>query len=291
MRIAAPALLALDLVLTLGAAQAAVTAPVRPFVFTAIPDEDETRLRERFDQVAVYLSQRLGIEVRYLPVKSYPAAVAAFTNDQVQMAWFGGLSGIQARRAVPGSQAVAQGVEDQAFVSYFIAHRSTGLVEQQAFPSGIAGRTFSFGAKSSTSGRLMPEFYIRKHLGKPEQVFRRVGYSDDHSRTIALVASGAYEVGAVNYAVWDNESRAGKVDPGQVAVIWRTPPYPDYNWSVRGDVDAAWGDGFTRRLTEALLEMKDEKLLRAFPRSGFIRASNADYLPILEVARAVGLIE
>lgn len=264
----------------------------RPFVFTAIPDEDETRLRERFDQVAAYLSRSLGVPVHYLPVKSYPAAVAAFTNDQVQMAWFGGLSGIQARRAVPGSQAVAQGVEDQAFVTYFIAHRSTGLVARESLSAGIAGRTFSFGAKSSTSGRLMPEFYIRKHFGKsPEQVFRRVGFSDDHSKTIALVASGAYEIGAVNYAVWETEVKAGKVDPTQVAVIWRTPPYPDYNWSVRGDVDRVWGGGFTKRLTGALLEMKDPKLLGAFPRSGFVLASNALYQPILEVARAVGLIE
>ena len=264
----------------------------KPFVFTAIPDEDETRLRQRFDQVAVYLSRALGVAVEYVPVKSYPAAVAAFTNNQVQMAWFGGLTGVQARRAVPGSQAIAQGVEDQAFVSYFIAHRSTGLAPQEAFPAGIAGRTFTFGAKSSTSGRLMPEFYVRKHLGKPpEQAFRRVGFSDDHSKTLALVASGAYEVGALNYAVWDNEVKAGKVDPAQVSVIWKTPPYPDYNWSVRGDVDAAWGAGFTRRLTAALLAIKDPKLLAAFPRAGFVPARNADYDKVLEIARAVGLIE
>lgn len=272
---------------------ALLAAPAaKPFVFTAIPDEDETRLRERFDQVARYLTQALGVPVEYVPVKSYPAAVAAFTNDQVQLAWFGGLTGVQARRAVPGSQAIAQGVEDQAFVSYFIAHRSTGLLAQDGFPSGIAGRTFTFGAKSSTSGRLMPEFYIRKHLGKPpEQVFRRVGFSDDHSRTIALVGSGAYEVGAVNYAVWDNELKAGKIDATQLSVIWKTPPYPDYNWSVRGDVDAAWGNGFALRLSAALIGMKDPQLLAAFPRSGFVPARNSDYDAILSTARAVGLIE
>jgi phosphonate transport system substrate-binding protein len=265
---------------------------IRPFVFTAIPDEDETRLRERFDQVARYLAQALGVPVEYVPVKSYPAAVAAFTNNQVQLAWFGGLTGVQARRAVPGSQAIAQGVEDQAFVSYFIAHRSTGLEPRDDFPAGIAGRTFTFGAKSSTSGRLMPEFYIRKHLGKaPEQAFRRVGFSDDHSKTIALVASGAYEVGAVNYTVWENELKAGKLDPSQVRVIWKTPPYPDYNWSVRGDVDGNWGKGFTARLSAALVGMKDPKLLAAFPRSGFVPARNADYDAILSTARAVGLIE
>src|SRR5215470_233893 len=70
------------------------------FVFTAIPDQDESRLVERFTRVAEYLQGKLGVPVKYLPVKSYPAAVTAFTNGQVQLAWFGGFTGVQARRQV-----------------------------------------------------------------------------------------------------------------------------------------------------------------------------------------------
>src|SRR3984893_7009157 len=79
------------------------------FVFTAIPDQDETRLVERFTRVAEHLQSKLGMPVKYLPVKSYPAAVTAFTNGQVQLAWFGGFTGGQARRQVVGSLAIAQG--------------------------------------------------------------------------------------------------------------------------------------------------------------------------------------
>ena len=264
----------------------------KPFVFTAIPDEDETRLKERFDKVAAYLQDTLGTEVKFIPVKSYAASVTAFTNDQVQMAWFGGLSGVQARRRVPGSKAIAQGFEDQQFISYFIANTSTGLTESKDFPKGIAGKTFTFGSKGSTSGRLMPEFYIRKAFGKsPDDVFSRVGFSGDHSKTLALVQSGAYEVGALNYAVWENEVKAGHVDPSKVRIIWKTPTYPDYNFSVRGDVDQNYGAGFTAKLTKALLEMKDPKLLESFPRSSMIPASNDDYGPIEDVGKQIGLLE
>jgi phosphonate transport system substrate-binding protein len=107
------------------AAVSPVVAQSKTFVFTAIPDQDETRLVERFTKVAEYLQQKLGTPVRYLPVKSYPAAVTAFTNDQVQLAWFGGFTGVQARRAVPGSEAIAQGAEDVAFKSYVIANART----------------------------------------------------------------------------------------------------------------------------------------------------------------------
>ena len=107
----------------------AASARRRPgtFVFTAIPDQDETRLVERFTKVAEYLQGKLGVPtVKYLPVKSYPAAVTAFTNNQVQLAWFGGFTGVQARRAVAGSEAIAQGAEDVAFKSYVIANAKTG---------------------------------------------------------------------------------------------------------------------------------------------------------------------
>src|SRR5215467_7415661 len=129
------------------------------FVFTAIPDQDETRLVERFTRVAEYLQTKLGLPVRYLPVKSYPAAVTAFTNNQVQLAWFGGFTGVQARREVPGSEAIAQGAEDAAFKTFFIANAQTGLKPGAELSHDVAGHSFTFGARASTSGRLMPEFF------------------------------------------------------------------------------------------------------------------------------------
>lgn len=269
-----------------------VTVNAETFTFTAIPDADESRLNERFGKVADYLSKQLGVDVKYIPVKSYPAAITAFRNDQVQLAWFGGLSGVQARELVEGSEAIAQGYEDQFFKSYIIANASTGLNASDEFPQGIAGKTFTFGSKGSTSGRLMPEFYVREHTGKtPEEAFSRVGFSGDHSRTIALVQSGAFDVGAVNYSVWDTELKSGKVDPSKVKVLWTTPTYPDYQWTIRGDVDARYGEGFKAKVTAALLNMKDEDLLASFPRKSFVPASNADYAPIYDTGKSIGLLD
>ena len=262
------------------------------FVFTAIPDQEESQLRKRFGAVAAYLSSKLGIEAKYVPVKSYAAAVTAFRNNQVQLAWFGGLSGVRARQLVPGSTAIAQGKEDTAFVTYFIAHASTGIGESKDFPKDVAGKTFTFGSKGSTSGRLMPEFHIRQVFGKsPADVFSRVGFSGDHSRTISLVQSGAYQVGATNFAVWEREIKEGKIDTSKVKVIWRTPPYPDYQWTIRGDADAKFGAGFTEKVKTALLSMNDPVLLKIFPRSAFVPATNDDYKPIMETAKSIGLID
>jgi len=189
---------------------------------------------------------------------------------------------------VPGSQAIAQGVEDPEFHSYVIAHESAGIgASEEQLPEAVRGTTFTFGSKGSTSGRLMPEHFLRQRFGEaPEAIFERVGFSGDHSKTIDLVEAGSYQVGAVNFKVWEKEVAAGEVDTDAVQVIWKTPPYPDYNWSIRGDVP----EDLRERVAAALIGLEDEELLGALSRSGFIPAENADFQPIEDVAIDVGII-
>jgi phosphonate transport system substrate-binding protein len=268
----------------------AVSAIGKELRFTAIPDQDTTRLEQRFSKIATYLTEKTGLDFRYVPVKSYSSSVQAFKNNEVQMAWFGGLSGVQARLAVKGSLAIAQGEEDQHFVTYFIAHSSTGLQETSSLPESIKGMTFTFGSKGSTSGRLMPEYYLRQRFeADPDNIFKTVGFSGDHSKTIALVQSGSYQLGAVNYKVWEKELANGTADPEKVSIIWKTPEYPDYNWSVRGDIDEQYGAGTADRIQQALIELDDPELLASFPRKRFIPASNTMYEPIFETGKAIGI--
>ena len=131
--------------------------------------------------------------------------MTAFVNNNVQLAWFGGFTGVQARKAAAGSEAIAQGAEDVTFRSLIIANAKTGLQPTRDFPTAIAGKSFTFGSRASTSGRVMPEYFIRQAFPDktPDQVFSRVGFSGDHSRTIQLVQSGAYEVGVLDYTVFE----------------------------------------------------------------------------------------
>ena len=191
-----------------------------------------------------------------------------------------------------GPEAIAQGVEDTKFSSFFIANSKLGLKKAAGFPTGIAGRSFTFGARASTSGRVMPEYFIRQAFGKaPDAVFSRVGFSGDHTRTLQLVQSGAYEAGAMDFTVYDLEQKAGRVDPTQVSVIWETPTFPDYNWTVRGDVNGRFGAGFKERLRAALIACREPAILSQFARSGFITAANADYTPVEQVAQQTELLD
>jgi len=222
-----------------------------------------------------------------VPVNDYAASVQAFKNSDVQGAWFGGLSGVQARLAVPGSEAIVQGDTDPTFYSYFIAHKDAGLESGDEFPMGAAGKSFTFGSEGSTSGRLMPEYFIREATGKaPGDFFGKVGFSGTHPATLAQVNSGAVEVGVLNYTVYDKATAEEKAN---TVVIWKTPTYADYNFTVRADVDDTFGKGFKGKLTAALLAMPPELCRACFTRDKLIPASNEDFMGIEETAKSLGL--
>ncbi len=267
-------------------------AAAKVFRFSAIPDQNTTEIREKLAPLVAHLSQELGVEVEYVAARDYQASVEMFKNGDVQLAWFGGLTGVQARRAVEGARAIAQGDTDPKFYSYFIAHRDTGLEPSEDFPQGLAALKFTFGSESSTSGRLMPEFYIRENTQQaPADFFEHpVGFSGSHDKTVELVASGQFQAGAVNYTVYDKRVAAGDIDPDVVRAIWKTPFYADYNLTVRPDVDADFGAGFTDRLQQTLLAIDDPTLLAALPRERLIPATNEDFEGIRKVAEELGML-
>lgn len=274
------------------ASAAGTTGPKPTLKFTAIPGEDPSRLQEKFGPVADYLSEQLGVPVAYVPAAKYSASVEMFKNGDVLLAWFGGVTGVQARHFVPGAKAIAQGVEDPNYYTYFIANADTGIERGDTFPKDIAGKTFSFGSKSSTSGRLMPEHFIRVNTGKAPAEFlgSKPKFSNSHDITCEWVEKGVAQVGVVSYTTYDRRVAEGTTDPEKCRIIWQTPGYADYNFTAHPKIDEIYGKGFTERVQQALFDMTDSKLLAGFQRSGMIPAKNKDFATIKELAIELGLL-
>lgn len=262
--------------------------------WTAIPDQNTTELKRKYDPVSDYLSERLGVEVEYVPSMNYQASVDMFKNGDVHVAWFGGLTGVQARARVPGAQAIAQGEEDPQYKSYFIAHKSTGLTRSDAFPTAIKDLPFAFGEAASTSGRLMPTHYIIENTGKtPDEFFTTPPiFSGSHDKTVELVRAGTQvKAGVLNYKVYEKWVARDPAVAEEAPVIWVTPTYADYNFTAHPKLAEMFGAGFIDQLQTALIAMDDSKLLGAFPRNRLIRAKNEDFDGIVAVAKDLGFLE
>ena len=264
----------------------------------AIPDQNPEKLNRLYGQVAAELGRQLGVRVQYVPVTDYAAAVSAFRTGSLDLVWFGGLTGVQARLQKPGAQVIAQRDIDAAFTSVFIANTASGLkpIQNQKQLTVLEGRRFTFGSESSTSGRLMPQWFLSQ-AGVQLKDFAggAPGFSGSHDATIALVQSGTYDAGVVNEQVWKANLRSGKTDRKKVFVLWRTPGYPDYHWIGQPDLDKRFGAGFTAKLRGAILSWRpsnpqQKQILELFGAQQFTGAKASDYQRIEQVGRQVGKI-
>jgi phosphonate transport system substrate-binding protein len=264
----------------------------------AIPDQNPEKLNRLYGQVAAELGRQLGVKVQYVPVTDYAAAVSAFRTGSLDLVWFGGLTGVQARLQKPGAQVIAQRDIDAAFTSVFIANSGSGLkpIQSQKQLTVLEGKRFTFGSESSTSGRLMPQWFLSQ-AGVQLKDFAggAPGFSGSHDATIALVQSGTYDAGVVNEQVWKANLRSGKTDRRKVFVLWRTPGYPDYHWIGQPDLDKRFGAGFTAKLRGAILSWRpsnpqQKQILELFGAQQFTGAKASDYQRIEQVGRQVGKI-
>ena len=266
---------------------------------SAIPDQDQEKLNRLYGAVADRFAAATGLQVRYRTVVDYTAVVRAFEVGDVQVAWMGGLTGVQARNRVDGATAIAQRDIDADFHSVFIATRSSGLnpFDDISGLRQLAGHTFTFGSETSTSGRLMPQYFMDKGGLAVSELRGKPGFSGSHDATIEAVASRSFDAGVVNEQVWDAwKAGAGKPNVGDVVMLWRTPGYADYHWLARPDLDSVAGAGTTQAITELLLGLdaadpKDAEILELFGATRFIATKNSNYDQIEAVAREQGLLE
>lgn len=271
--------------------------PDRTLAVGAIPDQDPQELQRRYGAVSDYLKEELGVDVRYVPVTDYTASVTAFRRGDLDLVFFGGLTGVQARLQTPGARVIAQRDIDARFRSVFIAGTGSGIdrIRSTAGLRTLAGHSFTFGSESSTSGRLMPQRFLMQAGVELDGFAGQVGFSNSHDTTIKLVEAGTYDAGVLNAAVWDSRTAAGEVDLSTVREVFRSEPYHDYHWLIRPDVDDHFGGGFTQRVTDALLALdggdeQERQVLALFQAESFIASSPENYTDIEDVARTVGLL-
>ena len=252
---------------------------------SAIPDESPTELQRKFAPLGQYLEKELGIKVQFVPVSDYAGVVTALTSDKLDMAWLGGFTYVQASqrgKVVP----LVQREEDSKFTSTFITSGPAKSLKE------LKGDSFAFGSASSTSGHLMPRYFMQKDGIKPESFFKNVAYSGAHDATVAWVAAGKVEAGVLNSSVWQKLVESKKVDSAKVRVIATTPAYYDYNWTVRGSMDKGLQDKIRQAFLKLDAKNPAQKAVLDLQRaSRFIPTKPDNYKGIEAAATAAGLLK
>jgi phosphonate transport system substrate-binding protein len=258
------------------------------FRITAIPDESPTELARKAAPLVRYLEQKLGTKVEFTPVTDYAASVEALANKQVDLAWFGGFTFVQAQQRSGGKAIpLVQREEDEKFRSVFIT--TDNSIRTLA---DLKGRTVSFGSQSSTSGHLMPRSFLLAAGIDPDRDFKRVAYSGAHDATVAAVGSGKVDAGALNISVWEKLVADKKVDPAKVRVFYTTPTYFDYNWTVHSDMPPAQREKLAKAFTDLSKATPEGREILDLQRATrFIPTRVENYKGIADAARSAGLLK
>ena len=274
-------------VASVGSAQAQTAQQV--LRVTAIPDESPTELARKFAPLGKYLEKELGVKVEWTPVTDYAAAVEALANKKVELAWFGGFTFVQASVRSGGKIVpLVQREEDEKFRSVFITDAKSGIHKLE----DLKGKTLSFGSASSTSGHLMPRSFLLAAKINPDTDLKRISFSGAHDATVAAVASGKVDAGALNISVWEKLVAEKKVDTGALKVFFTTPPYYDYNWSVHADLPAATKE----KLKAAFLKLspstpEGKEILELQRATKFVPTKPENYAGIKAAAENAGLLK
>ena len=255
---------------------------------SAIPDEAPTELQRKFTPLGKYLESQIGMKVEFTPVTDYAATVEGLAAKKLDMVWYGGFTFVQAymrtnKTAIP----LVQRAEDEAFRSVFITKVGSGINTL----ADLKGKNFVFGSVSSTSGHLMPRYFLLQNGVNPDKDMR-IAFSGAHDATVFQVAGGKVDAGALNILVWTKMVEEKKVDTSQLKVFYTTPPYYDYNWTVRGDLDAA----LVSKLREAFLALnpnnpEHREILALQRTSKYVPTRPENYKGIEDAARSAGLLK
>ena len=268
---------------------AALSSAQQTLRVTAIPDESPTELARKFEPLGKYLESKLGMKVEFTPVTDYAAAVETLVNKKVDLAWFGGFTFVQSSVRSGGKTIpLVQREEDTAFKSVFITSKDSGITKLE----DLKGKTLSFGSQSSTSGHLMPRSFLLAAKVDPDKDLKRVSFSGAHDATIAAVASGKVDAGALNVSVWNKFVEEKKVDPAEVKVFFTTPAYFDYNWTVHADMPAA----LSEKIARAFLDLnastpQGAEILKLQRAAKFVPTSVENYNGIKAAGENAGLLK
>lgn len=285
---ARPLLAAAALLAALVLPRAAGAAGPTELRVSAIPDESPTELQRKFAPLGAYLEKAVGLKVRFTPVTDYAATVEGLAAGRLDLVWYGGFTFVQARRRTGNAIPLVQREEDARFHSKFIVPASS----KAKTLADLQGATFAFGSVSSTSGHLMPRYHLLQHGLDPEKDFAKVAFSGAHDVTAKWVEAGKVEAGALNESIWNKLVEEKKVDTSKVRVLWTTPDFYDYNWTVRGDLDPK----IVEKLRAAFLALDPAnpahaEVLKLQRATRFIPTAPENYRAIEQAARSAGLIQ
>ncbi|MBM3267562.1 MAG: phosphate/phosphite/phosphonate ABC transporter substrate-binding protein [Candidatus Sericytochromatia bacterium] len=201
------------------------------FTVGILPKGDPQDLKRAYANFGRYLASQVGMPVDLQVPPTYSELLAGCAARKFHLVYLGGYLYIKAHAA--GYELVAQSKDSASIRSTFI----TNSISDIRTLGDLKGKSFAFGDRQSTSGFLMPTYFLDINNLPPRAIFKSVVHTSNHEETVRAVLDFKVDAGVVEERTLKRMAEKGKLQAGQIRVVWTTPPYPDNSWSMRADLD------------------------------------------------------
>lgn len=259
----------------------------RPFRIGLLPHENKELMLKRYTPLMDHISKKLGRQCEIRIPETYDELLNLSTRGEIDLAFLGGFTFVKSNLQ-SGTEPLVMRDVDTRFTSFFLVRAD----DPAQSLSDLRGRSLSFGSELSTSGHLMPRHFLKEKMINPEEFFREIRYSGAHDKTAYWVRDRKADVGVANSAIIRSMYKDGRLKNSEVRVLWETPPYPDYVWTLCSGTD----EKLQAQLLDAFLELsptnpEHAEILRAMNAGGFLPAGTDDFRKLFEVVEELKLIK
>src|SRR5260370_23497325 len=251
-----------------------------------IPTSDPGKILRDSQPFIGYLEKQTGAKVELTVPTNYAAVVEAVSSDRVDIAYFGGFTFVQAS-ARAGALPLVQRERDQNFHSLFITQPKSSIQSIK----DLKGTSFCFGDVNSTSGHLMPAYFMQQQ-GVDHAVLDKAIYTGGHDATALAIVNGKVDAGAMDELVYGRMMKDGKLSESPIKVFYTTPPFFDYVWAARKRLDPTIPKAFADSMLALDSGNAEQKtILDLLSASKYVKAEDSGYAPMRQAAKDAGLLK
>lgn len=252
-----------------------------------LPDESEDVLIRRYAPLLAYLETETGIPCQLVISETYESLLTDFRDRDVELVLFGGFTFVAAER-FSGAVPLVTRLSDLKYSSYYIVRAD----DPGTSLSDFRGRAWSFGSHLSTSGHLMPRYFLQKQGIEPEAFFGEVQYSDTHVATVYAVRDGTVDIGAVSATIFDNMIRSERISYAEIRILQQTSTYADYVWAAQPHLPETLCNTIRESFLELSRQNEDHRdILDGLDAMGYLPSSVHDYEELTQIMMTTGLLD
>ncbi|MDJ0916512.1 MAG: phosphate/phosphite/phosphonate ABC transporter substrate-binding protein [Woeseiaceae bacterium] len=253
-------------------------------VVSVLPDRSTDEPSSRFDPLMDYLEATTGQSMQLVLAEDYASLLQSFINGDVHLAFLGSVTFVSAEEAVNAEPLVMRDI-DVSFRSCYVARSD----DSRRVIDDFKGSAFSFGSELSTSGHLMPRYFMQRSGVAPEDFFSSVDHARTHFETAQKVIDSSVAIGVMNCFILEEALGSDRIPADGIRVVAKTPGYANYVWTIQENIS----DDLKKALVDAYLALDNSNaehaaILRSLRASVFLPAGRADFEDIRRAVLALG---